>query len=724
MRLFSSFTRRLRKLRRASVGELCHRAREQVILLRDWFHNMAQLRPFTHAALDQVCGRAATLFKGQTSQQVRQLQQMNLAQKYPEVVGLFSRYNGRPSATFPIFDTSIDLERPIDWHKDPKTGYRWPSRFYGAISLTNESTAADIKYPWEIGRQQFVVELARHWAVGRHACAARRAVEIMHSFLHDSPPYRGIHWASALEVAMRSIHWLHALAALSDWPEFPDDFKRECVTALVVNAEFLASHLSYYSSPYNHLIGEATALYLLAYVLAAEQRASKWAQLAATTLEKNGPRQFYADGITVEQAMAYHFFTLGFLCQAVMCARAQGYELKAVEEVVPRAFGAAVAFRQPDGTWPLLGDCDSARSVPVVADNYWDFSGLCNLAAVLWNDVRLLADASHPGPEVVWLLGPEGLKRWHELASQIQQSRSYSCALNNKQVSTFPNSGYVIVTEGDHFVLFDSGPLAAGVYSDGTPSAAHGHADMLHLVYWRGEKQLLFDTGLYTYNGEPHVLRYCRSPEAHNTLAVDGWPAAIDAGGLSWMHVKAPPRYELQDHPHAKLIRAVWTLRGSVHISRYVAILQGGPLVIVDHVRTPNGEAAHWYWQLPVATQLLHAHAPSITAFDPDSGTMFELFASEEWQSADITRPESQHPAGWRYPGYGTRQAGCRLHASLGSTKDVIVATVIRQRHEAVLISAFGDTFLAGRLENPLNVYEDLVERISIQWNEPRAAPS
>ena len=46
------------------------------------------------------------------------------------------------------------------------------------------------------------------------------------------------------------------------------------------------------------------------------------------------------------------------------------------------------------------------------------------------------------------------------------------------------DAGYAIAQKEGDWLLFDAGPIAAGLHSDATPSAAHGHADTLQVLYW------------------------------------------------------------------------------------------------------------------------------------------------------------------------------------------------------------------------------------------------
>ncbi len=96
----------------------------------------------------------------------------------------------------------------IDWQADPHTS----QRTWGAAVLDEGDavsvTGADVKYVWEINRQQFLTTLGRaFWFTGEPRYA-RGIVELVRDWIEQNPAGRGVNWSSPLEVAMRAISWL------------------------------------------------------------------------------------------------------------------------------------------------------------------------------------------------------------------------------------------------------------------------------------------------------------------------------------------------------------------------------------------------------------------------------------------------------------------------------------------------------------------------------------
>jgi len=633
MAIRSEVSQHIRKLRKMSAGEIGCRLRElwRLRVERRWYRLACRRGVEDRAANGQL-----RLASGRLLEAARMLvpgtQRKDLAKigaERPELhERLASSAHGRADAVlsgnWPLLGHSVDLRGQIDWHRDPRSEHRWSRAFYADVLLhiaeggaeggsprptfgrcpaarksgqsparksgqpPSASRGVDVKYVWELGRQQYLAELARGWLLAREERFAEQARTLMLDWIQCNPLYEGVHWTSALEVAMRAISWIWTVAALAEWDGWQPGDLEHVAASLADHATYLEHHFSFYSSPYNHLIGEATGLYLAALALREFGESERWRRRAREVLAEHGPRQFYADGFTVEQATGYHFYTLGFLSLAIAAARRAGEPLGDLEEVAHRAFRAGAAFQQPDGRWPAIGDVDSARSIPVLHDDFWDFRSLMSLGAVLFDDPTLKAGCDSPGEELYWLLGCEGVEHWHSLPQKAAPSHV-----------VLKDSGYAVARAGGDWLLFDAGPIAAGVHADATPSTAHGHADALQVLVCLAGKPLLLDAGMPFYVGPADWVRHFRGPAAHNTLEIEGVEIAHYAGSLDWSHVAGRPQL------NANLSEEVWLARGraewgpGVVVERNLLMLPSRGLWIADYIQTDRPRRVRWYWQLP-----------------------------------------------------------------------------------------------------------------------------
>ena len=135
------------------------------------------------------------------------------------------------------------------------------------------------------------------------------------------------------------------------------------------------------------------------------------------------------------------------------------------DERLKRACDFAHHMRRPDGTIPALSDSDTG-----------DYTELLGLAArLLERDELTRKPAGH---------------------------------------ASFADGGYFVQRAGEHYLIFDCGPLGDG---------GHGHYDALSIEAWAGTQPLVLDPGRFTYaEGEPNLRRWFRGTAAHNTVTVDG----------------------------------------------------------------------------------------------------------------------------------------------------------------------------------------------------------
>ena len=430
---------------------------------------------------------------------------------------------------------------------------------------------------------------------------------------------------------------------------------------------------------------------LLGHWLNAYPGADKWIRLGRQVLEKHGPRQFYEDGFSVEQATGYHFFSLGFLFQAALQARTAGEPMAAVERILPLALKAGVSLCQPDGRWPAIGDVDGARSVPVYFEDFWDFRSLCSLGAVVCRDAPAKHLAAQPSEEIFWLLGCDGVRAWQELPSQPTE-----------KTAILPDAGYYVATSVDNrdWLLFDAGPLGDGVHHDGVPSVAHGHADALSLLlFWQGRPTLV-DSGIPAYSGPLSELDYYRGQGAHSTFEILGQPIARGASRLAWNYVHRRPEVFARLNDQRWLARARINLAQGAVMERYILAIPGEGIWIADRVRTNHPCTAAWYWQMPADLK------PSLASDDP-RGIRLTIEGGEILVQTDGARVQASlevadtTPVAWQAPVYGTKVPGRRLTITADSPGDLLVLTSLGTEvlagHATLENASLGDSRLGSQ---------------------------
>ena len=198
----------------------------------------------------------------------------------------------------------IDLQTgsEIKWKQDPITRRDWPGMFYANLNVPfcegtdPVETPGDSKHVWELNRHEFLVDCAKAYYLSGNDKYAERVIQLVTHWVSANPYLEGINWAGPLEVALRSMAWLWAYQFCRTWKNMSADDLYSWIKSFYQHGHYLNRHLEVYSSPNNHLVGEATALYLLGSFFPEFDDSEIWRAHAWQILAIQPRRQFYPDG--------------------------------------------------------------------------------------------------------------------------------------------------------------------------------------------------------------------------------------------------------------------------------------------------------------------------------------------------------------------------------------------------------------------------------------------
>jgi hypothetical protein len=701
--MMRKLARACRKLRHMTPAEITGRAAGAALQAREALCYRIGRRggaealkgPFVGAAARTLLQNASRFVLGASTleyNKLRDTQPESAAQLHEAVV---RRARELLAGRLSRLGHTYEISGRVDWHRDPVSGYRWPRRFYAGVPIYELPGGVDVKHVWELNRHQFLVDLAAAWVIDRREECAQRVRDLLVDWIAQNPLYEGVNWTSALEAGMRVISWMWSAAMLGDWPGWSDNDLQLLGVGLASHGRYLAAHLSFHSSPYNHLMGEAAGLYLLGCWLDGIPMARKWRALGRKVLIDHGPRQFHSDGFCVEQASGYHFFTLGFLSIALCVARACQDNLGPLASCMSMAWRAGAQFAMPDGRWPALGDVDSARALPVSPDDYWDFRGLCSLGAVLHSLPELKAAAQRPGAELFWLLGSPGVKAFEQMPAVPLPAAAF-----------LPESGFCLARAGrrghEDWLLFDCGPVAHGLHADATPSVAHGHLDQLQVLCCRDGQPLLVDAGMPTYAGLLSSLEHFRGSAAHNVFEIEGLPAARHGGRLAWQHVVAKPVLDACLCGETWVLRGVLRLANGATLERHILRLPRGEVWLADVARG-SARRARWHWQFPAAECVALAEQSPHHARLLLSRCEMAFDCGAAQLQCSVKRGQQGSLEGWRSLEYGEMHPATSVELTVGGAGTLTLLTRLGEVSVPVAVE-IGNLRLLSQPALPLDV--------------------
>lgn len=390
----------------------------------------------------------------------------------------------------------------IDWQRDFKSGYRWPTVSYLELEVTRLNDESDAKVPWELSRGHHLLTLSRAARLFEDNRFANEFEAQLGAWLDANPPGVGINWANPMEVAIRAVNWVWAVRTLEAWRSIDADLRQRISSSLQTHARHIALNLE--GSPYlrsNHFLADILGLLILGWALPADQAARGWFDTAHRHFEREIRTQVLPDGVGFEASTSYHGLSLEMFLLALHVGELGGRPFShAYRSRLEKMLSFSAAIRQPCGRIPLFGDGDSGRILPA------GFDRPPNLDPVLWLGAAALPGTRHldspPNEEVAWTFG---LPAWSEVIRSVRAA---------EPPTAFRDGGfYVLKGGGVHAVV-----RCGGVGQNG--NGGHSHNDQLSYVF-ADTRPLVVDSGTYAYSFDPDSRNRFRSTAAHNGVMID-----------------------------------------------------------------------------------------------------------------------------------------------------------------------------------------------------------
>jgi hypothetical protein len=505
------------------------------------------------------------------------------------------------SGAFHVFAMEhAPLGFPPRWNTDPRTGTTAPLVFGKSLDYRNPRNVGDIKYLWEINRHLELVTLAQAWHLSREERFALGCRALLDSWFQQAPYPFGVNWCSSLEHAIRLTNWSFAwhLLGSDESPLFQGEegvaFRARWLTSVYQHCHFIAGHLSRHSSANNHLLGEATGLFIAASTWPLWEASARWRADAYEELEREARLQTFADGVNKEQAVWYHHAVADMMLVVGLVARAGDADFgPSYWQRLQSMLEFLASIMDVGGNVPQIGDADDGLLVRFDPGRDFDpFRSLLATGAVLFERPEFKLKAGELDDKTRWLLG-DGAEATF---GAIQPREEITLPVRQE----FSQGGYYILgsdfeTPQEVRIVADAGPL--GYLS----IAAHGHADALAFTLSAGGLPILVDPGTFAYHTERRWRDYFRGTSAHNTVRVDGEDQSVPAGNFLWLqHAQAtvesfeslPDGVRMVAH-HTGYERLADPVR---HRRTWIYERKEKRLRITDEIECRGPHGLEWFW--------------------------------------------------------------------------------------------------------------------------------
>jgi uncharacterized heparinase superfamily protein len=555
------------------------------------------------------------------------------------------------------------LERPLDVHRDPWSGRRWPDRHALRIDYRH-SDIGDPKWIWELNRCQHLPLLVEAWLLSGDRHLADVAAADLTDWVLGQRVGRGIAWANGFEPALRVISFALCYDALRGSRILSSEQQDVVLLALWQHGRWIRRTPSTHSSANNHRIAELAGLIVLGLLVPELREAPSWEQEALAELEVEASRQILADGMGCEQSFAYHLFVLDLLLLVAAVLECRRRPLPDPLRAALERSADALALQLGDGEPPpSYGDSDDGRAVRLDGAELRDPRGLAAALAALLGHGGARRLAGRLDVAARWLFGAAGAERF---AATSPAPPPGSGLLGD--------GGLIVLRTGGARVLFDVGPLGYGSL------AAHGHADALQVTLSVAETDLVVDPGVGSYFGNAVWRDAFRGTAFHPTVCVDGADQSDAVGPFFWR------RHALSRLVELDLERGIAVgehdgytrLADPVRHVRSVLAPPGAPLVVI--VDRLEAEGRHEYaqtWPLHPELAARLTTEGVVEVNHDDSPRLVLVFAASVPAQAVLARGSERPPAGWWSPRLEARVPAWHCSWRADATGPVVLVAIL-----------------------------------------------
>jgi hypothetical protein len=412
---------------------------------------------------------------------------------------------------------TLDWGERINWAMDPKTGYRWPKKFYAALRpVAAVPNGTDVKLPYEVNRMQHLPTLGKAYCLTHDERYASQLVAQLDHWIQDNPYLIGVNWTSAMEVAIRAVNILWGVAFIQGSESLTVDVIRRLYLSFWEHGQYILRHLEYSIrrdatvSNHNHYLSGIVGLVYLGVLFPEFAEARLWRDLGVRALIDEMQRQVYPDGVDYESSTTYHRFVLELFTSAALLCRLNNIEL--AEEFwkkLEKMYSFTLYVTRQDGKVPQIGDSDDGR-LHILGDyGQWDKRDhryLLSIGAVLFSRADMKTFSDGFSEDAFWLLGPQAGFFFDGLST-------LPVSLSSK---AFRDSGFYIMRSRRSHVLVSCNPVGSAGKGN------HKHNDLLSFELYLQDRSFIVDPGSYIYTSDPVWRNHFRSTRYHNTVEVDG----------------------------------------------------------------------------------------------------------------------------------------------------------------------------------------------------------
>ncbi len=432
---------------------------------------------------------------------------------------------------FSILGVDVEFGGKIDWHLDPRSGYRWQKKFYADLfPVFNVTDNTDGKMPYELSRFQHLTLLGIAYWISEDEKYTKEFVAELEDWFRENPYLVGVNWTCTMDVAIRAVNIIWGYHFFRKSSELKEDFRIKLLKSLLEHGRYIFNHLEKEGIKTNHYLSDLVGLVYLGVFVPEFKESKRWHDFGIRELINEMGRQVYPDGVDYEGSISYHRLETELFLSATLlvmlneqcnaptsCDEGNWFYRMRVSKVFPewymqrleKMIEFVIYYTKPDGTAPQIGDNDDGRLHILSKYGDWDrldHRYLLSAGAVLFNRPDFNEGAGRFYEEAFWLLGEEGLESFDSMRTGSAKPES----------KAFSRGGFYIMRHQNLYMIVDC------LSDDLQAPTGHRHNSRLSFELFAYGRSFVIDPGAYIYTANPEWRNVFRSTVYHNTIQIDG----------------------------------------------------------------------------------------------------------------------------------------------------------------------------------------------------------
>jgi hypothetical protein len=395
------------------------------------------------------------------------------------------------SQTFDLLGSGIKTLDPINWSLDFKSDFCWTKKYCHDYDYNDLHLGNDVKVPWELSRLQFLPLLAQAHIISKDKKYLDKIEWYLKDWIKQNPFAYSINWACTMDVALRAISILLTLDLLKvnhlDTSRF--SFVND---QLYLHGLFVYENLEKSDINGNHYLADLVGLLSLSVFFKKED----WKRVALKELDLEVSRQTLEDGADFEGSLPYHRLVLELFFMAYWLCKKNGIEVSSnFSDQLVKMFIFVSRYLKPTGQCPVIGDNDNGRAFILGTEDLNDHRYLVEIGQSVFPSSQML-NFPVSTDYCLWL----GIQ-------EPSVSREFS--------ESWFSSNYLVDKNKEDYLFVEMSPIGLG------GRGGHGHSDTASFELMIKGKDVVIDSGCYSYTSDYKRRNNFRRTEAHNIIQID-----------------------------------------------------------------------------------------------------------------------------------------------------------------------------------------------------------